>query len=97
LALDARVLGLAHAGVLRDEAQPRAAAHARVELGEDAVHLFIGLALFTRGILQSRHLMTGKHHFMTANIHVTNLTPGSDNPGRAYGNKHQLVTVVWSM
>jgi hypothetical protein len=31
---------------------------------------------------------------MTASmLHVTNLTPGSDNPSRAYGNKHRLVTV----
>jgi hypothetical protein len=30
---------------------------------------------------------------MTASmLHVTKLTPGSDNPSRAYGNKHRLVT-----
>jgi hypothetical protein len=25
-------------------------------------------------------------------VRVTNLTPGSDNPSRAYGQKHQLMT-----
>jgi hypothetical protein len=34
--------------------------------------------------------------FMTASmVHVTNrVTPGSDNPSRAYGRKHQLMTAM---
>jgi hypothetical protein len=46
-----------------------------------------GLGTFHHVILQS------KHHFMTASmVHVTNLTPGSDNPSRAHGQKYQWMT-----
>ena len=48
-----------------------------------------GLALWSK-----HHILQSKHQLMTASmVHVTNrVTPGSDNPSRAYGNKHQLTT-----
>jgi hypothetical protein len=44
-------------------------------------------------------ILQSKHQLMTAGmVHVTNMTPGSDNPRRAYGKKHQLMTAsIWSM
>jgi hypothetical protein len=39
-------------------------------------------------------ILQPKDQFMTASmVHVTNrVTPGSDNPSRAFGKKHQLIT-----